>query len=75
VKDFGWGWRSEFNLLNNKYKSDSNLELPLAIYINLKLEDDRESIRWHNIFKHLRETILSYFDDGNTDGFTEGCLF
>ena len=41
-------------MLNNKYKSDNNLEMPLAIYINLKLEEDGELIRWHNNLKRWR---------------------
>ena len=43
------------------------------VIFNLKLADDAELIRWSNILKHWQEPILNYFDNGTTNGFTEGC--
>jgi transposase len=43
------------------------------IILNLRSEDDRELIRWGNTSRRWRDPILNYFDNGTTNGFTEGC--
>jgi len=43
------------------------------IILNLKSEDDGELIRWGNTLSRWRESILNHFDNGTTNGFTEGC--
>lgn len=43
------------------------------ILLNLKAGDDAELVRWGNTLKHWREPILNHWDNGTTNGFTEGC--
>jgi len=43
------------------------------VILNLKAGDDAELVRWGNTLKHWREPILNHFDNGTTNGFTEGC--
>ena len=43
------------------------------IILNLRSEDDGELIRWGNTSRRWRNPILNYFDNGTTNGFTEGC--
>ena len=43
------------------------------IILNLRSEDDGELIRWGNTLRRWRDPILNYFDNGTTNGFTEGC--
>ena len=43
------------------------------LILNLRAEDDGELIRWGNTLRRWRDPILNYFDNGTTNGFTEGC--
>lgn len=43
------------------------------IILNLKAGEDAELVRWGNTLKRWREPILNHFDNGTTNGFTEGC--
>ena len=43
------------------------------VILNLKAGDDAELVRWGNTLKHWREPMLNHFDNGTTNGFTEGC--
>jgi transposase len=43
------------------------------IILNLKLDDDGELIRWGNTLRRWNEPILNHFNNGTTNGSTEGC--
>jgi len=53
--------------------SEEAAKLLDLIILSLRLEDDGELIRWANTLRRWREPILNYFDNGTTNGFTEGC--
>jgi transposase len=58
------------------YRQESRQEaskLLDLIILNLKSEDDAELIKWGNTLKRWQEPILNHFDNGTTNGFTEGC--
>ena len=70
----GFYWAKE--KLRELYRQDSREEavrLLDLIILNLKSEDDGELIRWGNTLRRWREPILNHFDNGTTNGFTEGC--
>jgi hypothetical protein len=39
----------------------------------VRAEDDGGLIRWGNTLRRWREPIMNYFDNGTTNGFTQGC--
>lgn len=70
----GFYWAKE--KMREVYRQGSKEEAAKVldnIILNLKCADDGELIRWGNTLRHWREPILNYFDNGTTNGFTEGC--
>jgi len=70
----GFYWAKE--KMRELYRQDSKEEETRflnPIILNLKSEDGGELMRWGNTLRHWREPILNHFDDGTTNGFTEGC--
>jgi len=72
LKGFYWAKEKirEFYWQESREEAARLLDL---IIINLKSEDDGELIRWGNTLRRWREPILNHFDNGTTNGFTEGC--
>jgi transposase len=70
----GFYWAKE--KIRELYRQQSREEaakLLHLIILNLKSDDDGELIRWGNTLRRWREPILNHFDNGTTNGFTEGC--
>jgi len=70
----GFYWAKE--KIRELYRQQSREEaakLLHLIILNLKSDDDAELIRWGNTLRRWREPILNHFDNGTTNGFTEGC--
>ena len=59
-------------LYRRETREEAAMLLDLII-LNLKSEDDGELVRWGNTLKRWREPILNHFNNGTTNGFTEGC--
>lgn len=72
LKGFYWAKEKIRELYRQENREEAAKLLDLII-VNLKSEDDGELIRWGNTLKRWREPILNYFDNGTTNGFTEGC--
>ena len=72
LKGFYWAKEKirEFYRQQSRKEATKLLE---NIIFNLKLADDGELIRWGNTLKRWKEPILNHFDNGTTNGFTEGC--
>jgi len=72
LKGFYWAKEEIRELYRQESKKEAARILDNIIF-NLKLSDDGELIRWGNTLKRWREPILNHFDNGTTNGFTEGC--
>lgn len=72
LRGFYWAKEALRDLYQQKDKAVAARHLD-NIILNLKAGDDAELIRWGNTLKHWREPILNHFDNGTTNGFTEGC--
>jgi transposase len=72
IKAFYWAKEELRGLYRQEDKATATKKLD-NIILNLKAGDDGELIRWGNTLKRWREPILSHFDNGTTNGFTEGC--
>jgi transposase len=72
LKGFYWAKEKIRELYRQESREEAAKLLDLII-INLKSEDDGELIRWGNTLKRWRDPILNHFDNGTTNGFTEGC--
>jgi transposase len=72
LKGFYWAKEKIRELYRQGSREEAARLLDLII-LNLKSEDDGELIRWGNILRRWRDPILNYFDNGTTNGFTEGC--
>jgi transposase len=72
LKGFYWAKEKVRELYRQETREEASTLLDLII-INLKSEDDGELIRWGNTLRRWREPILNHFDNGTTNGFTEGC--
>ena len=49
------------------------LDIRYDVHCNLKSEDVGELVGWVNTVRRWRESILNYFDNSITNGFTEAC--
>jgi transposase len=72
LKGFYWAKEKIRELYRQESRKEAAKLLDLII-VNLKSEDDGELIRWGNTLKRWKEPILNHFDNGTTNGFTEGC--
>jgi len=72
LKGFYWAKEKIRELYRQESKKEAAKILDNIIF-NLKLSDDGELIRWGNTLKRWKEPILNHFDNGTTNGFTEGC--
>lgn len=72
LKGFYWAKEALRELYKQADKAMATKQLD-NIILNLKAGDDAELVRWGNTLKHWREPILNHFDNGTTNGFTEGC--
>ena len=72
LKGFYWAKEKIRELYRQQSRKEATKLLENIIF-NLKLADDGELIRWGNTLKRWKEPILNYFDNGTTNGFTEGC--
>jgi len=72
VKGFYWA-KEKIRELYRQQSREEAAKLLHLIILNLKSDDDGELIRWGNTLRRWREPILNYFDNGTTNGFTEGC--
>ena len=72
LKGFYWAKEKIRELYRQESKEEAARILDNIIF-NLKLSDDGELIRWGNTLKRWKEPILNHFDNGTTNGFTEGC--
>jgi len=72
LKGFYWAKEKIRELYWQGSREEAARLLDLII-LNLKAEDDGELIRWGNTLRRWRDPILNYFDNGTTNGFTEGC--
>ena len=72
LKGFYWAKEKIRELYREESKEEAARILDNVIF-NLKLSDDGELVRWGNTLKRWREPILNHFDNGTTNGFTEGC--
>ena len=72
LKGFYWAKEKMRELYRQETREEASRLLDLII-INLKSEDDGELIRWGNTLRRWGEPILNHFDNGTTNGFTEGC--
>ena len=72
LKGFYWAKEKIRELYRQGSKEEAARILDNIIF-NLKLSDDGELIRWGNALKRWKEPILNHFDNGTTNGFTEGC--
>jgi len=72
LKGFYWAKEKIRELYRQGSKEEAARILDNIIF-NLKLSDDGELIRWGNTLKRWKEPILNHFDNGTTNGFTEGC--
>jgi transposase len=70
------GFYSAKEKIRELYRRETREEAAMLldlIIVNLKSEDDGELVRWGNTLKRWREPILNHFNNGTTNGFTEGC--
>lgn len=72
LRAFYWAKEKIRELYRQETREEAARLLNLII-LNLRSEDDGELIRWGNTLRRWREPILNYFDNGTTNGFTEGC--
>jgi len=72
LKGFYWAKEKIREIYRQESREEAAKLLDLII-LNLKSEDDGELIRWGNTLRGWREPILNHFDNGITNGFTEGC--
>jgi len=72
LKGFYWAKEEIRELYRQESKEEAARILGNVIF-NLKLSDDGELIRWGNTLKRWKEPVLNHFDNGTTNGFTEGC--
>ena len=72
LRAFYWAKEKIRELYRQETREEAARLLDL-ITLNLRSEDDGELIRWGNTLRRWREPILNYFDNGTTNGFTEGC--
>jgi len=70
----GFYWAKE--KVREVYRQESQAEAAKILdnlILNLRSADDGELIRWGNTLKHWRDPILNHFENGTSNGFTEGC--
>ena len=72
LRGFYWAKEKIRELYRRETREEATMLLDLII-LNLKSEDDGELVRWGNTLKRWREPILNHFNNGTTNGFTEGC--
>ena len=72
IKGFYWA-KEKTRELCRRETGEKAAMLSDLIIVNLKSEDDAELVRWGNTLKRWREPILNHFNNGTTNGFTEGC--
>ena len=72
LKGFYWA-KEKIRELYRQESKEETVRILDNIIFNLRLSDDGELIRWGNTLKRWREPILNHFDNGTTNGFTEGC--
>ena len=72
LKGFYWA-KEKIRELYRQQSREEAAKLLHLIILNLKSEDDGELIRWGNTLMRRSEPILNHFDNGTTNGFTEGC--
>ena len=72
LKGFYWAKEKIRELYRQQSREEAAKLLDLII-LNLRLEDDGELVRWGNTLRRWGEPILNHFDNGTTNGFTEGC--
>jgi transposase len=72
LKGFYWA-KEKIRELYRQESIEEAAKLLDLIVLNLKSGDDGELIRWGNTLRRWREPILNHFDNGTTNGFTEGC--
>ena len=72
LKGFYWA-KEKIRELYRQQSREEAAKLLHLIILNLKSEDDGELIRWANTLRRWGEPILNHFDNGTTNGFTEGC--
>jgi transposase len=70
----GFYWAKEkIRELYHQESREHTANLLDNIIFNLKSAENAELIRWGNTLKQWWEPILNHFDNGTTNGFTEGC--
>ena len=72
LKGFYWA-KEKIRKLYQQNSREKASRLLDNIILNLKSEDDAELVRWGGTLKRWRDSILNYFYNHITNGFTEGC--
>jgi len=72
LKEFYWA-KEKIRELYRQQSREETAKLLDNIILNLKSGDDGELIRRGNTLRRWRKPILNHFDNGTTNGFTEGC--
>jgi transposase len=72
IKDFYWAKEKVREVYRQESQAEAGKILDNLI-LNLRSADDGELIRWGNTLKHWRDPILNHFENGTSNGFTEGC--
>ena len=72
LKGFYWAKEKIREIYHQASREEAAKVLDNIVF-NLKCGEDAELIRWGNTLKYWREPILNHFNNGTTNGFTEGC--
>ena len=72
LKDFYWAKEKIRELYRQSSRQEAARILDNVI-VNLRSADDGELMRWGNTLRHWRDPILNHFENGTSNGFTEGC--
>ena len=72
LKGFYWAKEKIRELYRQSSREEAARILDNVI-VNLRSADDGELMRWGNTLRHWRDPILNHFENGTSNGFTEGC--